>query len=83
MTTIEEAMQKLWPGVSDELADELLWSLTPYPCSNVDTVIQSMTEYHQRAGGDPQKALDIANEDYQREIDKFVLSQRHGWTSTE
>lgn len=71
-------VQNVWPGVSDELAEELLWSTTCFPHGDIDKVKQQLVEYHEKSNGDPIVAMSIVLDEMAAALDE--ARHRTGWT---
>lgn len=72
-------VRSVWPDVSDELAEELLWSTTSFPMGTVDKIMEALVEYYEKSGGDPQRAMTLVDEEMAAEFDR-MRQEKLGWT---
>lgn len=60
MTTIIDQVQAVWPGVSADTAELLLWETTPFPFASEDAVLTQLKDSYRKFDGNVQLAIDDA-----------------------
>lgn len=62
-TTWLDAVQAVWPGVTEDVALDLLWETTSYPIGSPAAVLSQLHEYHDKSKGHPAQAIEMAHQD--------------------
>lgn len=55
--------KRIWPGISSNEADVLLWSCTTYPVGSDTEVEHALKDAYMKSGGDVFQALVLADQE--------------------
>lgn len=58
-----ELVKIIWPNITDEEADVLLWETTAFPFASVEIIVKQLEENHRSSNGSVDKAIE---DSYQR-----------------
>jgi hypothetical protein len=73
-----EAVHKLWPGITDEEADAVLWSATAFPMADPKTVIKQVMRARRVGRGMVRPAILRAERDMDQAMRKlYAYERRH------
>jgi len=59
----EDKIRSLFPGVTGEQAEDLLWCCTAFPFNGIDNAMKQLEEMSERSGRNFSKAMEIAHKD--------------------
>lgn len=54
-----DRINEIWPGLSAEDIDLVLWNATCYPFGSVERVYADLVKARDMSGGNPRKAVDV------------------------
>jgi len=60
--TIQVRAKQIWPGLSNQELDIVLWSCTTFPSGNEDDILAVLKDAYLKSGGDLLQALHQADQ---------------------
>jgi hypothetical protein len=70
-----ELVQKHWPNISPEDANELLWNATCFPMGDAETIELQIIQAYQKGNGNVSQAIAIVEDEMYEEFKRHKVME--------